>query len=93
MPTPSRTRRCSSRSRAARTEDYDRGEKLRHYKQCPSVKAVLLVSHRRQQVTVFERVDASFEQREVRAGEFVEVRDPALRFAVSDLYQGIALEA
>lgn len=75
------------------TEDYDRGEKLRHYKQCPSVKAVLIISHRRQQVTVFERVDAGFEQREVRAGEFVEVRDPALRFAVSDLYQGIALEA
>lgn len=29
------------------TEDYDRGEKLRHYKHLGSLKAVLFVSHRR----------------------------------------------
>ena len=34
------------------TEDYDRGEKLNHYKQCPSVQAVLFVSHRLPRVTV-----------------------------------------
>ncbi len=28
------------------TEDHDRSEKLNHYKQCPSVAAVLLVSHK-----------------------------------------------
>ena len=28
------------------TEDYDRGEKLRHYKDLPSVHEVLVVSHR-----------------------------------------------
>jgi Uma2 family endonuclease len=75
------------------TEDYDRGEKLSHYKQCPSVAAVLIVSHRRLQVTVFERVGATWEQREVRAGESVVVRQPALSFTVDELYEGIALEA
>lgn len=75
------------------TEDYDRGEKLGHYKQCSSVKVVLIVSHRRQQVTVFERLDTGFQQREVRAGETVELRDPALRLSVSELYAGVALEA
>ncbi|MEM9695381.1 MAG: Uma2 family endonuclease, partial [Myxococcota bacterium] len=29
------------------TEDYDRGEKLDHYKQIPALQAVLFVSHRR----------------------------------------------
>jgi Uma2 family endonuclease len=33
------------------TEDYDRGDKLGHYKQLPSLAAVLFVSHRRAQVT------------------------------------------
>src|SRR5678816_2240986 len=36
------------------TEDYDRGEKLSHYKQCPSVATVLIASHKRPQITLFE---------------------------------------
>src|SRR5512138_2700284 len=39
------------------SEDYDRGEKLNQYKQLPSLCAVLLVSHRRPQVTVVERTE------------------------------------
>jgi len=75
------------------TEDYDRGEKLSHYKQCPSLTAVVIVSHRRRQVTVLERVGASWEQREFRAGESAVVRSPALSFAIDELYAGIELEA
>jgi hypothetical protein len=60
---------------------------------CPSVATILVVSHRRPQVTVFERVGATWEQREVRAGENVVVREPKLSFAVNELYAGIALEA
>jgi len=74
------------------TEDYDRGEKLSHYKQCPSLKAVIIVSHRRRQVTVVERAGASWEVREFRSGEHVALREPALSLAVDDLYAGIALE-
>ncbi|HEY6558346.1 MAG TPA: Uma2 family endonuclease [Polyangiaceae bacterium] len=75
------------------TEDYDRGEKLSHYKQIPSLAAVRLVSHRRQQVTVIERTPDGFEQREARTGDMVELSTPALRFAVDDLYDGITLDA
>jgi Uma2 family endonuclease len=75
------------------TEDYDRGEKLSHYKQCPSVTTVLIASHRRPQVTLFERVEAAWEQREFRSGERVVVRHPSVTFAVDELYAGIALEA
>jgi Uma2 family endonuclease len=37
------------------TEDYDRGEKLEHYKQIPSLEAVVIVSHREQFVEVWSR--------------------------------------
>jgi Uma2 family endonuclease len=74
------------------TEDYGRGEKLNHYKQCPSMKSVLIVSHRRAQVTVFERSGTTWTQREFRAGERVVLADPSLDFAVDELYAGIALE-
>lgn len=73
------------------TEDYDRGEKLSHYKQCPSVAAVLFVSHRHPRVTVVTRTATGWEQRECRAGESVELRDPSLVFAVDELYSGIRL--
>lgn len=74
------------------TEDYDRGEKLSHYKQCPSVSAVLFVSHRRPEVTVIARTSAGWEQRVYRAGESVSLNDPALTFGVDELYAGIQLD-
>jgi len=39
------------------TEDYDRGEKLNHYRQCQTLQAIVFVSHRRAQVTLVERTD------------------------------------
>ncbi len=71
------------------TEDYDRGDKLSHFKQCPSLQAVLFVSHRRAQVTVVQRVADSWTSCEVRAGEVVELASPELRLSVDELYQGI----
>jgi Uma2 family endonuclease len=37
------------------TEDYDYGEKLTHYKQIPSLEAVVIVSHREARVDVWSR--------------------------------------
>jgi Uma2 family endonuclease len=75
------------------TEDYDRGEKLNHYKQCSSLKCVLIVSHRRPQVTVFERAGDTWQQRECRVGEQVSLSDPPLTLSVDALYAGITLDA
>lgn len=75
------------------TEDYDRGEKLSHYKQIPSLVAVLIVSHRRAQVSIVEREAFGWRQCEARAGEEVVLRDPPLRFAVDELYADIALDS
>ena len=74
------------------TEDYDRGEKLNHYKQCLSVQAVLFVSHRRQQVTVVSRTPSGWQQEERRAGETVDLETPRLSLNVDELYEGIALD-
>ena len=74
------------------TEDYDRSEKLNHYKQLPSLKSILIVSHRRAQITVFARSGSTWEQREYRAGERVVLADPEVALAVDELYAGITLD-
>jgi len=74
------------------TEDYDRGEKLNHYRQCASVQAVLFVSHRRPQVTVVARMATGWQEREYRAGQQVILDNPQLTIDVDELYQGIVLE-
>ncbi len=73
------------------TESYDRGEKLSHYKQLSSLKAVLFISHRRQQVTVVSRAGAGWDEREFRPGETVTLLEPELHFTVDGLYRGIEL--
>src|SRR6478672_9466212 len=75
------------------TEDYDRGEKLAHYKQLPGLEVVMFVSHRRPQVTVVERSLEGWSQREIRSGEDVVLRVPPVRLAVDELYAGIQLDA
>jgi Uma2 family endonuclease len=74
------------------TEDYDRGEKLGHYQQLPSLAAVLFVSHRRPEITVVARTPDGWQRREFRAGESVVVESPSATFAVDEIYAGIELE-
>jgi Uma2 family endonuclease len=75
------------------TEDYDRGDKLSHYKQIPALRAVVFVSHRTRSITVVTRTAAGWDERELRAGEVVTLESPPLAFAVDEVYEGIALEA
>ena len=74
------------------TEDYDRSAKLSHYRQIPSLQAILLVSHRSARVTVVRRGIADWEEYECRSGEIVELTQPQLRFSIDEVYQGIDLE-
>jgi Uma2 family endonuclease len=75
------------------TEDYDRGEKLSHYKQIPSLAAVLFVSHRTQRITVLRRGPTGWEELEFRAGERLVLQTPALSFSVDEVYAGVTLES
>jgi Uma2 family endonuclease len=77
------------------TEDYDRGDKLSHYKQLPSLRAVLFVSHRTRCVTVVERTandPRRWDEREARGGETITLASPAITIPVDELYDGIALD-
>jgi len=74
------------------TEDYDRGEKLSHYKQCPSLRAVLFLSHRRPQVTVVVRSGQAWEESSYRSGQRVALSEPRLELDVDELYAGITLD-
>lgn len=74
------------------TEDYDRSEKLSHYKQLPSVRAVVFISHRERRITVVQRAATGWAESEHRAGEEVELTSPACRFPVDAIYAGVELE-
>lgn len=73
------------------SEDYDRGEKLSQYQLLSSLRAVLLVSHRGARVTVVERTEEGWTERDVRSGERVLLAAPPLALDVDELYAGIEL--
>lgn len=75
------------------TEDYDRGDKLSQYKQIPSLRAVVFVSHRAHRVTIVERTADGWDERDYRAGEVMKIDTPAIELRVDELYEGITLDA
>lgn len=78
------------------TEDYDRGDKLSHYKQLDSLQAVLFVSHKARRITIVERTTddgrARWQERDLRGGETVTLPVHGASFAVDDVYEGIELD-
>jgi Uma2 family endonuclease len=59
------------------TEQYDRGQKLEHYKQIPSLEAVVIVSHREPWIEVWSRsATTSWESARSQPGE--DARIPAI---------------
>jgi Uma2 family endonuclease len=74
------------------TEDYDRGDKLSHYKQLPSLRAVLFISHRTRCITLVERTGTAWRERDFRGGELVTLDSPSLTFSVDEVYERITLD-
>ncbi len=74
------------------TEDYDRGDKLSHYKQLTSLNAVVFISHRARRVTVVQRTATGWDERDFRGGETVVIQEPALTLSIDELYEGITLD-
>jgi Uma2 family endonuclease len=74
------------------TEDYDRGEKLRHYKHLPSLREVLVVSHREPRLTVHRRdEDGRWTAIEATAGHEATLESLGARLTVDAVY-GAGLE-
>jgi Uma2 family endonuclease len=70
------------------TEEYDRGEKLRHYKHLSSVREVLVVSHREPRMTIHRRDEAgAWTVIEAGAGQELVLESLGARLAVDDVYR------
>jgi Uma2 family endonuclease len=70
------------------TEDYDRGEKLGHYKLMPSLQEVMLVGHDRHEVEVVRREsDGSWSRHISREGEVVRLSSIVCELLVSEIYR------
>ncbi len=69
------------------TEEYDRGEKLRHYQLLASVREVVFVSHRSRRLTVHRRQDeGGWAVVEAGAGERLELVSVGVHLAVDEVY-------
>jgi Uma2 family endonuclease len=68
------------------SKDYDRGEKLSHYKQLESLRVVLIVAHEGERITVVERQGEGWTISDYRSGETAVSNSPALSIQVDSLY-------
>lgn len=75
------------------TEAYDRGAKAEHYREIPSLKAYLLVSHRRPHIEAWQRgEDGSWSLSECGPGVVLELPGIGERLAVSEVYRGSSID-
>lgn len=69
------------------TEEFDRIEKLEHYRRVPSMKAVVLVSHREVSIELWTRSDNdSWISQSYGPGQTLEVRALGCQLIVDDVY-------
>lgn len=69
------------------TEEYDRGEKLRHYKNLPSLREVLIASHREPHLTLHRREDGDWSVLTADRGGVLTLASVAARIAVDEVYR------
>lgn len=73
---------------SASTEEYDHGEKLRHYKHLAGLQEVLLVSHREPLLTLHRREPEDWTTVRARRGDVLEITSLELRIAADEVYRG-----
>jgi Uma2 family endonuclease len=69
------------------TEEYDRGEKLAHYKQVPSLREILLVAHEEQRLELWRRDGDHWVLEVVRETGSVTISAIGCTLAVVDVYR------
>jgi Uma2 family endonuclease len=69
------------------TEDYDRNEKLRHFKSLPSLREVLIVSHREPQLTLHQRVENGWTTLTAGRGGVLTLSSVPVRVTVDEVYR------
>jgi Uma2 family endonuclease len=74
------------------TEEWDRGEKLEHYKKIPSLRECVLVSHRRRLVEVCRRGDdGAWTTLSGRTGEVLLLQSLGCQLQVDEIYRNVDL--
>lgn len=74
------------------SEDYDRGDKLEFYRTIPSLREYILVSHRRRELVVHQRLDdGSWVETLAGAGESAAVPSLDAELAVAEVYRNSAV--
>jgi Uma2 family endonuclease len=68
------------------TEEYDRNEKLRHYKHIPGLREVLIASHRAPHITLHRREESGWSVLTAEHGGVLTLVSVAARVAVDDVY-------
>ena len=69
------------------TEEYDRGEKLSHYKQIPSLQEILLIAHEEQRIERWRRVGDHWALDVVRGGQVVSIESIDCTLTATDVYR------
>lgn len=69
------------------TEDYDRGEKLAHYKSVASLAAIVLIAHDEHRIEHWRRVDERWTLEVAGAGGVVELGGVECRLEVAEVYR------
>lgn len=69
------------------TEAYDRGQKLEHYRRIPSLRSVVLISHRQAEMDVWERTsDGHWHSHSFGPGQTAVLEAPPVRLSVDEIY-------
>jgi len=71
------------------TEEYDRGEKLGHYRQMAALREVVLVSHRDAAVEVWHHDGAGWTSDTYRAGQHIRLHSIDCEIDVDELYKNL----
>lgn len=72
------------------TEAYDRGNKLRYYRECPTIQEYMLVNTQQPFIEVFKREENNFwTYHAFEAGDIVELACLDVRFPVSEVYRKV----
>ncbi len=72
------------------SEDYDRGEKLDHYRQIPAARVILLLSHREPLAELWERDPSGpWSRRTLRAGQTIDLPAIGCDIALDALYRDL----
>jgi Uma2 family endonuclease len=69
------------------TEEYDRNEKLRHYKSLPSLREVLIVSYREPYLTLHRRDESGWSVLTAERGGVLTLASVAARVEVDEVYR------